>query len=317
MGVKTGIEWADSTWNPWRGCTKVSAGCANCYAETLSRQNPDVLGRWGRGEPRVLAKNWLEPAKWDRKHAAERAGIARDFSGLSRPPRRLRVFPSLCDWLDDEVPVRWLAQFLGLIRRTPNLDWLLLTKRPGDFHQRLLQALHYCQDTLPLDPKEEIWPSVAPFIRAWLDCHFPDNVWIGTSVENDEWAEKRIPLLREIPAAVRFLSIEPILGPVNLPYACFDGAEAVGRMEGINWVIIGGESGPGARPTRVEWFRTIIEDCRKADVACYVKQLGKMTGDWELGKACPDVLWRKMITHPKGGDPTEWPDDLWVRQMPE
>lgn len=117
---QTSIEWCDHTWSPWRGCTKVSPGCANCYAEKLSKRNPSVLGQWGKGKPRVLAKNWSEPVKWNEDSAD---GIEEGIL-LDKNIGKKRVFPSLCDWLDEEVPIEWLCRFLKLIYDTPDLDWL-------------------------------------------------------------------------------------------------------------------------------------------------------------------------------------------------
>lgn len=298
MGENTNIEWADHSWNPWRGCTKVSQGCANCYAETLARRNPAVLGQWGKGAPRVMAKNWNDPVKWNRSFRAV------DDDARSLVPRRCRVFPSLCDWLDDEVPVEWMASFLALIRMTPNLDWLLLTKRPENWKRRTLKV---CQ-LLAAGQFDAV-------TRQWLDLwrrglQIPHNVWLGVSVEDQKRASERIPLLMEIPARLRWLSVEPLLSPVDLSEWAHiiqqhhpDGSEIPMRRP-FDWVVVGGESGHGARPCRTGWIRTVMEECQTAGVPVFVKQLGSR----------PDVA---PIQHPKGGDPSEWPADLRVRQFPE
>ena len=329
MRENTKIEWTDHSWSPWRGCTKVSAGCANCYAETLSKRNPAVLGQWGKGKPRVLAKNWEDPVRWNRKPSVcEKCGRCSDrrfdHSCTGRPEdarhtshvswHRATVFPSLCDWLDDEVPIEWLARFLKLIHDTPNLMWLLLTKRPENFRARLSEVAK-CRD-IPGDHS-----------GSWLALGWgsggtiPLNVWIGTSVEDQENADRRIPELLKIPAAGRFLSLEPLLGPVDLwgaryrrPNGVQAGAVSSWRPS-IDWVILGGESGPGSRPCNIEWIRRPLEDCKAAGVPAFVKQLGSMSvtqHPMEVGS-----LIQCKTAHPKGGDPNEWPVDLLVRKIPE
>jgi protein gp37 len=343
MSEKTNIEWTDHTWNPWRGCTKVSPGCANCYAETLSRRNPAVLGQWGKGKPRVKAKNYGDPLKWERRgfmicpdcnaslKAKLQGGSRRPLvvecctCGSHRPPtkmRRQKVFPSLCDWLDDEVPIEWLSEFLQLIHDTPNLDWLLLSKRPESFFRRLSKALILANGG---DTNEEDWfakygdtfpkDDFAEWLNEWIGGRPPSNIWIGVSVEDQPRADERIPELLKIPARVHFLSAEPLLGPVDFFRWNFVGREGGAEWEGakthlIDWVIIGGESGPGARPCNVEWIRDIMVQCYAAEVAPFVKQLGKNpVNSLDHSPA--------LINHPKGGDPAEWPEDLRRREFPE
>lgn len=284
MGANTQIEWCDHSWSPWRGCTKVSPGCANCYAETLSHRNPAVLGQWGKGKPRVRAKNWNDPMKWDRD--ARKQG------------RTTTVFPSLCDIFDAEVPIGWLADFLEIVHDTPHLTWLLLTKRPEHAMDRMREAA------------ESYMPGAyfKPWIADWLDGRPPNGVWIGASVEDQTRADERIPELLNIPAAGRFLSVEPLLGPVDLTVAAFNGADSISGMEGIHWVIVGGESGHGARPCNVKWIRDIIQQCAVAGVPCFVTQVG----------AVPLIGGHRMSKlHPKGGDPDEWPAEIRVRQFPQ
>lgn len=284
----TKIQWADATWNPWIGCTKVSAGCAHCYAENTTRAR--VLrsqGRetWGKGAQRSRTSEayWRQPEKWD--SVAQACG------------QRPRVFPSLCDWLDDEVPVEWLADFLKLIYDTPNVRWLLLTKRPENFESRLMDV-------------RKLWAPIGNCDREYgykLDgwVYFqhrpPKNVWIGVSVENQATADKRIPELLKIPAAIRFLSCEPLL-------------ERLGafHLSGIAWAIIGGESGPKARPCNIEWIRSILDECARAGVACFVKQLGARAKE-----QVPGGFHALNLADKKGGDPSEWPEDLRVRQFPK
>lgn len=330
MGENTKIEWCEHSWSPWRGCTKVSPGCAHCYAETLSKRNPAVLGQWGNGKPRVLAKNWGDPVKWNRKRDHDLT--LADPMGMNLRP--VTVFPSLCDWLDDEVPVEWLAKFLQLIHDTPNLKWLLLTKRPENF-RRLVDGQVLAMLEMRKDPAEA---ELREWLRRWINREPPANVWIGTSVEDQTRADERIPEILRIPAVGRFLSVEPLLGPVELPLAGNttgfpkhirrDGS-GVGMPQRINWVIIGGESGHGSRPCNVEWIQSLVRQCKDASVPAFVKQLGAVpcfqdrkevdVSDWpdhvEFAQACIGL--HVKLRHAKGGDPAEWPEDLRVREFPE
>lgn len=233
MGENSKIEWCHHTFNPWIGCTKVSDGCANCYAEEMMDHR---YGRaqWGPGGTRVRTSdtNWKKPLLWDRAAAA--AG------------ERHRVFcASLADVFEDRPELEtWRYDLFFLIEKTPHLDWLLLTKRP-----------------------ENVVESINPTMLAL------PNVWIGTSVENQEQADKRIPELLKIPAAVRFLSMEPLLGPVDLSLR-WDRLEFV---PGIHWVIVGGESGRNARPMHPDWARGLRDQCQAAGVPFLMKQWGEWT----------------------------------------
>ena len=211
MAQQTEIAWCDSTFNPWIGCTKVSPGCAHCYAE----RDFDLrkhMAKWGAGQPRHRTSEayWKQPLKWDRDQAelVRCANLAGEH-----PPRRPRVFcASLADWLDDEVPVEWLADLLDLIRRTPSLDWLLLTKRPHLWQKRINAA----KVSIGRGPRIETAAMLNNWAGFFGTGEPPANVWIGTTVEDQVRADERIPALLSIPARVRFLSCEPLLGPVQL-----------------------------------------------------------------------------------------------------
>lgn len=224
--------------------------------------------------------------KWDRESKLY------NELGLEGPPR---IFPSLCDWLDDEVPIEWLADFLKLIHDTPKLDWLLLTKRPENFESQLLATY----EDWNLDDKHT--PQFT-LVEEWLDGTCPRNVWIGVSVE-DRPRKNRIDELRKIPAVVRFLSLEPLL-------------EDLGELDltGIKWAIAGGESGPQSRPCNVEWMRDLVRQCKSAGVPCFVKQLGAFVNSNNGYTSGPIRQWFK---HPKGGDMKEFPEDLRVREFPD
>lgn len=289
MGETTGISWTDHTHNPWEGCFKVSDGCKNCYAET---RNVRFSGgkHWGptATTPRLTRSlaNWAQPRKWDR--AAKVAG------------KRARVFcASLADVFEDHPDVIGeRTKLFSLIEETPNLDWQLLTKRP--------------ENMIRLAPAS--WAS-----------KWPDNVWAGTTAESAEMLAKRAPFLRAVPARVRFLSCEPLLealddliehvAPTDWETPPFGGTPD----DGIHWVIVGGESGPRARPFLLDWARRIVLDCAELDVACWVKQMGdqpRLGYDGEdAGEPGDEVRPIKFAAH-HGADPTEWPEDLRLQQMP-
>lgn len=270
----TSIEWtaitrADGTtapghtFNAWRGCTKVSPGCAHCYAEKQSKRNPKSLGVWGDEGSRVVAAEdyWRQPLAWDRW--AKEAG------------ERHRVFSlSMGDWLEDRAElIAPRTRLLNLIRNTPNLDWLLLSKRMENWEMAIGQSLIFSDDD-----------GLADWLLNWSAGSAPANVWLGTSIENQEMADLRCPLLIKCPAVVRFLSVEPLLGPVDLTDAIRGWSIKDGHLHGygvgspesaIHWVIVGGESGPQARPMHPQWARTIRDQCEAAGVPFFFKQWGE------------------------------------------
>lgn len=303
MGVETKIQWTHHTFNPWRGCTKVSPGCTNCYAETLSHRNPGVLGIWGDKGTRVIASEsmWREPPKWDRE--AREAGVRR------------RVFcASLADVFEDRRElIEPRERLWDLIERTPNLDWLLLTKRPENWRR-----------CWPLVPVPGHVSQNAGDGKTWQK--FP-NIWMGASVEDQQRADERIPALLQIPAAVRFLSVEPLLGPIDLGLhrvAMPKHRESWPTERVRNfWVIAGGESGKGARECNLAWIRSIRDQCKEAGTAFFCKQLGSnCQGYWLDPNApgdaicyhSPDRGWK--LGDPKGGDIDKFPHDLRIREFP-
>lgn len=307
----TSIEWTDHTFNFQFGCTKVSAGCANCYAERQARRFPDRLGHWGKGAPRVPASEaqWKEPLKWERKAAKalnhwdyqRRVCEAQKIPYTQPMPQRPRVFcASFADWLDDEGPVEWLARLLKLIAVTPHLDWQLLTKRLENFHPRLMAA--YSAPGMGSGKPEMDW------VYHWAQgTHTPPNVWLGTSVEDQAAADTRIPQLLEIPAKVRFLSCEPLLGRVHLNLAAHSfgfpqhigpAGNAIGMPQGIHWVIAGGESGGNARPMHPGWVRDLRAQCHAAGVPFLFKQWGEYVPQGQpLAEAMPIDPDKKLKGH--------------------
>lgn len=330
MSEKTNISWCDSTWNWSRGCDKVSPGCKNCYITTTV---PFRTSGQKHGDPRVTASDatFNAPITWNKKPWVCVCGKALRECLAGRPEcsglggcggtvHRRRVFSlSLGDWLDPKIDVAVLARALDIIRRCDQINFLLLTKRIELFRERLARVME-CSGRKPASKER------GEFERWMLDWEAhepPHNVWIGASVE-DKPRKSRIDILRSTPAAVRFLSCEPLLedlGDLNL--------------SGIDWVIVGGESGTNARLCNVEWIRSIVRQCKAANVPVLVKQLGKHACQ-DLSAAMPEAditdenadpadiaAWEYnrhhaplFLKHKKGGDPDEWPEDLRVQEFP-
>lgn len=282
MAKETKIEWADSTFNGWIGCTKVSPACDHCYAavSTPARTNGT---EWGPGKPRLRTArdNWKLPERWNREPfyrctagcgwRGATKGIGCLQCGGALFYTRRRVFcHSLGDWLDKEVPIEWLADLLQLIHDTPNLDWLLLTKRVGNWRSSLAEAASTQTAT-----------ALRYWIVDWLEGKAPANVWIGATVVNQAEADRDVPKLLHVPARVRFLSIEPMLAHIDLRSWVDCNIEELGGQgselvipAGLHWVICGGESGP--RPMHPDWVRSLRDQCAAAGVAFLFKQWG----DW-------------------------------------
>jgi len=281
MSESTNIEWCDSTFNPWVGCTKISPACDHCYAESWAKRSGQV--EWGNHpRRRTMPANWAQPLRWQRQ--AEHHLATSALSGVD-PGRRRRVFcASLADVFDNQVPVEWRHDLWSLIERCWAMDWLLLTKRPQNIEKML--------------PDTPTWENIRR------------HVWLGTTVENQEVADRNIPHLLQHDAAVRFVSIEPMLGPIDLSKVCLvpqvsgsyragvhinalagrffesgmpyvdrwndDGTHAPGaRVTKLDWVIAGGESGPHARPSHPDWFRSLRDQCAAAGVPFLFKQWGE------------------------------------------
>ena len=238
MSDRSAIEWTDATWNPVRGCTKISAGCKHCYAERFAERFRGVSGHpFEQGFDLRLVPEALEiPLKW------------------SRP--RLVFVNSMSDLFHDAIPDDYIARVFDVIRRANHHQFQILTKRA----ERLVD---YCRD-------KEV----------------PANAWLGVSVENARY-KTRISYLRKVPACIRFLSIEPLIGPVGEL-----------NLEGISWVIVGGESGPQCRPMRVEWVRDIREQCLTYGVPFFFKQWGGIRKE-RNGRVLDGRTWNDLPTpHP-------------------
>lgn len=249
MADQTNIEWCDSTFNPFIGCTKVSPGCDNCYAEQLMDHRMHKV-HWGAGQHRVRTStaNWRKPLIWNAAHAV--------FFG--EHGRRRRVFcASLADVFDNEVDPVWRMDLFQLIADTPNLDWLVLTKRIGNV--RAMCA----GDGLMFDM-------------------LADRIWLGATFVNQSEVDRDIFKLLSIPAAKHFMSLEPLLGPIVIPEVAIkylDWGEGKHRYPDsggmVDWVIAGGESGRGARPMHPDWARALRDQCAAASVPFLFKQWGE------------------------------------------
>lgn len=279
MGENSKIEWTDHTFNPWIGCTKVSPACDHCYAETWAKRTGQEH-LWQGQRRRTTMSNWQKVRKWNRE--AEAAG------------RRARVFcASLADVFDNQADRTWRRELWHYIEQTPHLDWLLLTKRPQNIAKML--------------------PDPGTGVKPWGDGWH--NVWLGTTVENQEEADRRIPHLLAVPARVRFLSCEPLLGPVVISSAFLRQGDIgswpfnVQPHAGIDWVICGGESGPGARPMHPGWARALRDQCAAAGVPFHFKQWG------EWAHCGPDVSKDRLAVGLYGELPFEIPAGEQARQM--
>ena len=287
MSANTTIAWTDKTWNPVRGCSLVSPGCTNCYAMRQARRFS------GPGQPyEGLTRMTEHGPLWTGKVRL----VESELDAPLRWRKPCRVFVnSMSDLFHEDVPFEFITQVWNTMYRASEHTFQVLTKRPERmlaFHRMFGEA-----NKMPL-------------------VH---NVWLGVSVENQATADERIPILLQTPAAVRFLSAEPLLEPIDLATWFFSAMTDQGKCA-CDWVIVGGESGPGARPCNVEWIRSIVRQCRGAHVPVFVKQLGSQPV-WheEEGTYCDPpscIRHTKKLRDHKGGDPSEWPEYLRVREFP-
>lgn len=306
----TKIQWADKTWNPTTGCTKVSAGCKFCYAERVA----DSL--------------------WARQYPPNADGTVRTFTDIRLHPDRLaqpaswkkpqRVFvDSMSDLFHPDIPDSFIDRVFAMMALVPQHTYQILTKRP----ERALAYLTFNVRLGYIEAAADQELQRLAGVGTFLPHTWPlPNVWIGTSVEDQKSADLRIPMLQQIPAALRFLSCEPLLGPLDLspwltyqkqcfrPWCgvqgrlCIDCSHASTEFTpDVEWVIVGGESGAGARPFQLSWAYGILAQCAAAGVPCFVKQLGRHPATHEGPIHLKDD---------HGGDISEWPESLRVRRFP-
>jgi len=325
MSDGSDIEWCDATWQPTLGCERVSPGCDNCYA---MKQLHRGLCEAHRGLTKLRPKDASRPGvDWNGKVRLQPEVLSLPLRW--KKPRRVFV-DSLSDLFHRKVPHQYIAAVFGVMAATPQHTYLVLTKRdPRSFFAwaeqgrggnpaSVLMWSHALElgVAVPSD-SEDVWPL--------------PNVHLGVSVEDQQRADERIPQLLQCPAAVHWVSAEPLLGPVDLgayiperAHLGFVGPElrAAGYNEGpvmlrrgdrLGWVVVGGESGPGARPFHIEWARSTVAQCRAAGVPIFVKQIGARP--WELQPGWK-VAREITLFDSKGGDMAEWPVDLRVRETP-
>jgi len=308
VGKGTSIEWTDHSWPVVNGCRRVSAGCENCYAERLTATRLSKTPKYGGLA--VIGKNgprWTGETRLWRPHLEMPLTI--------RKPSRIFV-ADMGDLFYEGVKHADIAAVFSVMELAPHHTFQVLTKRP----ERMLRWISEWKQMI-----DYMADSPAPAGGLYMQRYW--HIWLGVSVEDQGTADERIPLLLQTPAAVRFVSYEPALGPVTFrdwlttrePITRFEaftpeakGAYPVAPTElvrgGIDWVIVGGESGPRARPFDLEWARSTVRQCQRAGAACFVKQMGSNAVDGEQG-----VL---PLRDRKGGDPDEWPVDLVVREFP-
>ena len=286
VGDTTHIEWTDATWNPVTGCTRVSPGCVNCYID------------------------WAPPFRIEGRHFTDRDGNRSHAigatTGVRLHPDRLdwplrkrswrgkRVFVcSLADLFHDDVPDEYIARVFAVMALTPEVTYQVLTKRPARMRALLTSGAFadLLGDTLGMMLFEQ---RISDY-----DVTFPlPNVWLGVTVEDQQRADLRIPILLDTPAAVRWLSCEPLLGPVNLGRAVgtYYGGDPREDESGIDWVVAGGESGPGARPMHPDWARSLRDQCRDAGVPFLFKQWGDLVTEEQAPEdiPLPAVSWRHL-----------------------
>lgn len=351
MGEVTNISWCESTFNAWRGCARVSPGCEHCYAEKWALRDPTLFGHWGtqknggtrvaaaEGQWRMLRKlnaqatgtdthrvfsasnsDWLEDWQGPMLNANGEILFVTDDDLFTYKPVPVTGVQGMPKDVQDALkagtlyPLQMthiLGRLLMTIEQTRNLEYLLLTKRPENFRQRMLAVMAACPDT-----------EAHAIAGRWLDGRPPGNVWAMTTVENQEYAVKRMPALAMIPAVIRGLSVEPMLGPVDL-VAAFDeamdenplipGSFTSGLCEYFNWVICGGESGSGARPFNLNWARRLRDQCFDEGLHFFMKQLGDHAGTTDDAGAWTPYPRRSH----HGTDIATWPADLQVQLSPK
>lgn len=290
MANKTGIEWTDATWNPVTGCDKVSPGCDHCYAETLAHRFDGTL-QFPRGFQVTLRPERMDiPLHW-------------------RRPRRVFV-NSMSDLFHDQVPDEYIAHAFAVMQSCAAHTFQTLTKRHGrmrsllnsaDFWSTVTDFGHIVMGQRP--SRQQLWPDHGQ------KHGFLPNVWLGVSAENQQWADIRIPALLDTPAAVRFISAEPLLGPIDL-HADPIGKGSVFWIGHLDWVIVGGESGRGARPIHPDWARSLRDQCVAADVPFLFKQWG----EWAPGNHRDPTLDGQVSISYRPDCPDPYPLG-WVRRI--
>lgn len=335
------IEWTDKVWNPVRGCSRVSEGCRNCYAERQAARFSN-LGQPFNGFAKPYSRNGS--SRWTGR--VELVPDALDKPLRWRKPARVFV-NSRSDLFHEALPDEAIDRVFAVMALAPQHTFQVLTKRPERMRAYITTPMEagrfvrFMEFVASLRPGTLIGKDTFSF-RVEGGAIRLSNVWLGVSVEDQASADARIPILLDTPAAVRWVSAEPLLSDLSfrIPFArfappgCFwtgvdgihvdtlRGAGGEPPIPALDWIVVGGESGPGARPCDVAWIRSALEQCKAARVPCFVKQLGARpfaTGrglldddDADAIDVCP-----LRLSHPKGGNMEEWPEDLRVREFPQ
>jgi protein gp37 len=317
MANKTSIEWTDYNWNFLRGCSRVSEGCRNCYAEGVAARfsgydtNGKALPYFGlaqmvNGKPRWTGEIsfhediLVQPLRWTK-------------------PRKVFV-NSMSDLFHEKVTDEMLDKAFAVMALTPQHTYQILTKRP----ERMLDYF-----SVPSHARITKWTTRIMNWESRFEVKWPDatpdyplsNVWLGVSVEDQKTADERIPLLLDVPAALRWISAEPLLGPIDL--CTSDPNNELWRSfllddddlgNGLDWVVVGGESGSNARSCDLAWIYSIVSQCKAANVPVFVKQLGAIPYDSFVLAGTTDQ--RLYLKNKKGGDIDEFPFGLRTREFP-
>lgn len=333
----TTIQWADKVWNPIAGCSLVSPGCTNCYAMRVAARIERMGGPAhyaGLTQPSKAGPIWTG-----------RIGIASDetLTAPLRWRRPARIFVnSMSDLFHEGVADEVIDRIFAVMALAPQHTFLLLTKRPARMRDYVRIRAGDWMVTLP-DAAGRLMEDGDGAADSVANAEWPlPNVWLGVSVEDQARADERIPILLDTPAAVRWISAEPLLGPVDLRQVRYPVEDGVGgavhnaltgyspdtpwelvrqRMPDrfgrgrVDWVVVGGESGPKARPFNIAWARSTIRQCTDAGVPVFMKQTGSNPVGW-LAEQDPERIVPPAIHDRAGGDPTEWPEDLRMRRFP-
>jgi protein gp37 len=274
MADRSTIEWTDATWNPVQGCTRVSEGCRNCYAEVMAARFSDP-GQWGHGLAQRVTANGKTDHRWTGELRLNEKAL--DLPLRWKRPRKIFV-NSTSDLFHEKMPDEWIDRVFAVMALAPQHTFQVLTKRPermAAYMTSLYAGARQVGNAL-VTIRQSV--TAALVAKEAFQAGYP-NVWLGTSIEDQATADQRIPHLLNTPAAVRFISAEPLLGPVDMERVYMDHIDhAFGTsadLHGLDWVIVGGESGPGARPMHPYWARSLRDQCQAAGVKFFFKQWGK------------------------------------------
>ncbi|MFP4336387.1 MAG: DUF5131 family protein [Halothece sp.] len=303
--MASNIQWTDETWNPIVGCSRISSGCANCYAAEAAKSprlqqfsQYQTVKEWN-GITEFVQSQLLKPLSW-------------------RSPKKIFVC-SMSDLFHENTPFEWINKVFAVMALCPQHTFQVLTKRP----ERMLE---YFTET----PNLDTIISTSRLSMHHVQARFPlPNVWLGTTCENQAMVDKRVPLLSQVPAVVRFLSCEPLLSPINLSaHLAIEWSEIAedwieawpGQQcysQKIQWVIIGGESGQNARPCHLDWMRSLVNQCQQAQIPVFIKQLGSHPiNSKPYIDGMTNTHYPLKLKDRKGGNIEEWPDQLRVREFP-